>query len=151
MACRGGLSGGPSEETPDRSQLARGAGLFVRGSDRLRLGRATLPQVDGEGSHRTDGEELRLPVLQAAIPKVGVHQVLTVRNRSALVFVLAVVEGPPAVQRLSEPREEEDGGHDEHERVRIDPKTCAGRLRPRGGVGLRMAADSLLLADSSPA
>ena len=43
---------------------------MVRIAGRLGLRRAALAQVDGEDRDARDGEKLRLPVLQAAIPKL---------------------------------------------------------------------------------
>ena len=54
--------------------LAGRRGLVVRRADRLRLGRAALPEVDREDGHRPDGEELRLPVLERPLPEVGVER-----------------------------------------------------------------------------
>jgi hypothetical protein len=42
----------------------------VRCADRLGLRRAALAQVDREDHHRADRQELRLPVLQGAVPEV---------------------------------------------------------------------------------
>jgi CheY-like chemotaxis protein len=69
---------GSAPAAPPATRLARARRLVVRGADRLRLRRAALAQVDRERGHRADGEELRLPVLQAAIPEVRVEQVLDV-------------------------------------------------------------------------
>src|SRR4051812_38656877 len=47
----------------------------VRVSDRFRLRRSALPQVDAEDRDARDREELRLPVLQAPVPEVGLAEI----------------------------------------------------------------------------
>ena len=55
--------------------------VMWRAERRLRFRRATLAKVDRKDRHRADREELRLPVLQAAIPEVGVGPVLAPADR----------------------------------------------------------------------
>ena len=50
------------------------------GADRLRLGRAALAQEDREDGQRADRQELRLPVLQRALPEVGATEVADQRR-----------------------------------------------------------------------
>ena len=73
-------SGGRRLIAPAEARLARARRLAVRRPDRLRLRRAALAQVDREDRHRADREELRLPVLQRAIPEVRIDEVVEVAD-----------------------------------------------------------------------
>ena len=64
---------------PDRG--GSGAGAVVRLGHRLRLRRAALPQVDRCADDHGDGEELRLPVLEALEPELRGAHVLADRTR----------------------------------------------------------------------
>src|SRR3954471_19264314 len=83
----------------------------VGGSDGLGFGRPALAQVDRQRPERADREELRLPVLQGAVPEVRRAHVLPQRQRRLLVVeLLRVVVDPPG-DRLREPRRQPDRQH----------------------------------------
>src|SRR3954452_2791505 len=54
--------------------LAAGTRRRVRLPDRLGLRRPAVAQVDREDGHGPDREELRLPVLEGAVPEVGLTE-----------------------------------------------------------------------------
>ena len=54
----------------DRGTSPLGRGVVMGRAYGLGLGRAALAQIDREDHHRPDRQELRLPVLQRAIPEV---------------------------------------------------------------------------------
>jgi two-component system, NarL family, sensor histidine kinase FusK len=125
--------------------LAGGSGLLVWCADRFALRRSSLPQVDAERGHRADGQEFGLPVLERPVPEFGFVQIGRPGDGRLTVGALVSVEAPPPVQEVREPRQEEDRGHGDHERVGVDggaPPTHAG---PAGRVGVRVASDALLL------
>ena len=62
----------------------------MRGADRLRLRRASLAEVDRDDRHRSDGQELGLPVLERAVPEVGVRDVATPAERRYMHAMAAV-------------------------------------------------------------
>src|SRR3954447_19020128 len=128
-----------------RARSAARGGLVVRRADRLRLGRAALAQVHAEDRHRSDRQELRLPVLQRRLPEVRRAEVSDVRHLGLLVGDLVRVVGAPAAGRVGEPGAEEDRGHQQDQRVRVDPRPPAAGARPARRVRLGVLAEELVL------
>src|SRR3954451_22612556 len=114
-------------------------------ADGLGLRRAALAQVDREDRHRADGEELRLPVLQRAVPEVARGHVAEPAHPRQLMVELLGVVGDTAGDRLHAPRREPDRGHDDHERVGVDAGAPAADARPAGRIGVGVLSDLLLL------
>jgi hypothetical protein len=114
-------------------------GRRVRGADRLGLRRSTLPQIDRQDRHRRDGQQLRLPVLQGAVPEVRLEQVLRPRHRILQVSELPLVERRGAGDRLGQPRPEKQQTHHQAQRIRKHPSPYAAGPRPRRGalIGVR--------------
>src|SRR5215204_3940614 len=128
-----------------RETSAGAAGLRVRRADGLRLRRSALAEIDREDGHRPDGEELRLPVLEASLPEVRRGHIRPPRGLGFPVGCLLVVVGSQARERLAEPGGEEDRAHHDRERVRVDAQPPVACPRPAGSVLRSMSAYTLLL------
>ena len=83
----------------------------------LRLGRAALHQPHRRQDVERELQELRLPVLQHRLPKVGGDQVARVRDRVASVLHLLLVVDANPDERLPDDRSEEDAAEEQCERV----------------------------------
>src|SRR4051812_33089157 len=85
-----------TSRTP-RATATRSAFHTVGGvgcADGFGFGGAALAEVDREHGHRADGEELRLPVLECAVPEVAGGDVLQPADGGFLVVeLLGVVVG----------------------------------------------------------
>src|SRR3954471_16154925 len=68
----GGVRSGDSD---DRDRSALDTRRCMRSTHRLRFGRSALAEVDGQHRHAADGEEFRLPILQAPVPEVRGMQI----------------------------------------------------------------------------
>ena len=64
---------------------------------------AALAKVDRQDDHRSDGQELRLPVLQRAVPEVRRGDIGRPRDRRCLVVELVGVVVDASRQRLGQP------------------------------------------------
>src|SRR5215208_1366476 len=113
---RSALPGAPS----GRAQLALDPRSGVRRSDGLGFRRAALAKEDGERGERADGKELRLPVLERVLPEVRAADVCEPRDGRLVMGLLLRVELGPPGYGLGEPRPQEDGRHQDEQRVRVD-------------------------------
>ncbi len=82
----------------------------MRAVDRLRLGRAALPQEDAEDYHAADGEKLTLPILHRFEPEPLARQVAAEAHRRLTVeqlFFIVVSAAAQAVEEEGDEKQEE--------------------------------------------
>jgi nitrite reductase/ring-hydroxylating ferredoxin subunit len=148
FAADGRLLEGPAVRDLDRLDDAGPASdgrEAVRSADRFRLRRPALAQEDRERHHAAHREQLRLPVLQRAVPEVCGQQVLAERDRRKTVLLLLRAVHDRARESLQQPGGDEDGAHGERERVAVDAAPPPAGARPLRRVGPRVLADELIL------